>query len=322
MVSGSTILVTGGTGSFGTAILRRLLTMNPAEVRVYSRDEQKHYRIKQDFQDSRVTSIVGDVRDTRRLTEAVRGADVVFHAAAIKHVPIAEDHPGEAVATNILGAQNLVAALDATDFAGKLIAISTDKAVEPINVMGMTKAIQERVILAAGTGRYTASVVRYGNVLASNGSVVPFFLKCLKEGRAKLPITHQEMTRFVLTLEQAVDLVFHAVQVANPGDLFVSQIPAHRVVDMARAILILHGRDEDEWEQVGIRPGEKLHEVLLTVEEARSSLCEANATLGGAYYRVPRVKRLWLPTAGAYTSQATSLNVGELIDMVKNSGLL
>lgn len=282
--SGKTIAVTGGTGSFGKTILKRLLSFDVKQVRVVSRDEQKHVALLRKYKDTRIRSIIGDVRDYDTLAQAFSGVDYVFHAAAIKHVPIAENHTWQAVQTNVIGAQN---ALRAADVAGvkRFIAVSTDKAVEPVNAMGMTKAIQEKLISAyKPSSDMITGCIRYGNVLASNGSVVPFFMDLLKNGERVLPITHQEMTRFILTLDEAIDLVMYAITEMRTGDLFVSDIPALLLTDLAEVMLEHFGGGS--WKVVGIRPGEKLHEILLSSDELRRATKEYSAELDKYFYRV------------------------------------
>ena len=264
---GATVLVTGGTGSFGAAILDRLLAAPVREVRVFSRDEQKHVALRRRCDDRRVRFMVGDVRDAARVAQAVRGCDAVFHAAALKHVHLTEMHPLEAVRTNIDGAQNVLAAAAAAGVR-TLVAVSTDKAVQPVNVMGMTKAIQERLVCAAsGEGGLRAGCVRYGNVLASNGSVVPYFRDLLGRGERVLPVTDPHMTRFMLTLGEGVDLVLYAAGAIADGEVVVADLPAFRVVDLAEVMLEAHGGGEVKI--VGMRPGEKVHEALISNEEMR-----------------------------------------------------
>jgi UDP-N-acetylglucosamine 4,6-dehydratase len=260
------VLVTGGTGSFGEAILSKLLRRPVAEVRVFSRDEQKHYRMRGKYDDPRLRCLVGDIRDRDRVREVVRGTDIVFHAAALKHVPLTEEHPYEAVRTNLEGANHVIRAC--SDFGvERLVAISTDKAVEPVNVMGMTKAIQERLVTSAsGGGRLVAGCVRFGNVLASNGSVLPYFQGLLDRGVRVLPLTAVEMTRFMMTLDEGADYALLACRLLEDGEIFVPTIPSFRVIDLAEVLLAATGGGRVE--VVGIRPGEKLHETLLSREEA------------------------------------------------------
>jgi len=263
------ILVTGGTGSFGQAFVRRVLADRAqCTVRVYSRDELKQYDMAQAFaNDPRLRFFVGDVRDRERLVRAMHGIDLVVHAAALKHVPICEFNPAEAVKTNIQGSQNVIdAAIDAG--VRRTIALSTDKAVNPVNLYGATKLCAEKLFVHgnvyAGARDIRFSCVRYGNVMGSRGSVIPLFRKQAEAGL--LTITDRRMTRFWLSLEQAVALVLQVAGEMRGGEIFVPKIPSMRVVDLARAMA-----PTAQIEEVGRRPGEKLHEVLLTAEEARNT---------------------------------------------------
>jgi UDP-N-acetylglucosamine 4,6-dehydratase/5-epimerase len=266
-VKDSTVLITGGTGSFGGAILSRLLETKVREVRVFSRDEQKHVALRRRIDDQRVRFMVGDVRDPARLAHCVRDVQIVFHAAALKHVHFTEMHPFEAVRTNVEGAQNVVRASQEAGVR-TLVAISSDKAVQPVNVMGMTKALQERLVSSGSeSGGLRTACVRYGNVLASNGSVLPFFQELLQQGRRVLPVTDERMTRFMLTLREGVNLALFAAQVASDGEIIIADLPAFRVMDLAEVMLDAYGGGEVQI--AGIRPGEKLHEALISNEEMR-----------------------------------------------------
>jgi UDP-N-acetylglucosamine 4,6-dehydratase/5-epimerase len=268
-LDGQRILITGGTGSFGKEILQQLLQFSPAAVYVYSRDEKKQYDMQQEYAEySRLHFMVGDIRDYPRVREAMEGIDVVFQAAALKQVPHCEDWPYEAVKTNIIGAENVRrAAIEAG--VGSVVSISTDKAVKPVNVMGMTKAIQERIMLSQPNHRSRTRFVcvRYGNVLGSRGSVIPLFQKLILQNKP-LTITNPDMTRFLLTLSQAVGLVLWATLRGEDGDLWVRKMPSARVSDLAEALALgLTGRSDYPQKIVGTRPGEKLHEVLVSEEE-------------------------------------------------------
>ena len=263
------ILITGGTGSFGQAFVRRVLAGRDAcTVRVYSRDELKQYDMAQSFgHDPRLRFFIGDVRDRERLVRAMHDIDLVVHAAALKHVPICEFNPAEAVKTNIAGSQNVIdAAIDAG--VRRTIALSTDKAVNPVNLYGATKLCAEKLFVHgnvyAGARDIRFSCVRYGNVMGSRGSVIPLFEKQAETGI--LTITDRRMTRFWLSLEQAVDLVLQVAGEMRGGEIFVPKIPSMRVVDLARAMA-----PKAQIDEIGRRPGEKLHEVLLTAEEARNT---------------------------------------------------
>jgi UDP-glucose 4-epimerase len=277
-----TVLVTGGTGSFGNFIVRRLLVNGVKEVRVLSRDEKKQYDMRVFYQGRKNLSfIIGDVRNPAIVDEAMQGVDLVFHAAALKQVPTCEHHPHEAIRTNVLGAENLVEAA-LRHGAQRFVAISTDKAVKPVNVMGMTKALQERIVLRGNLSRLNRGTrfccVRYGNVLRSRGSVVPFFRRQLALGQT-MTITDERMTRFLLTLNQAIDLVLYAAEQAQGGEIFVRKSPAAKITDIARVMAEEAGKPF-EYKVIGILPGEKLDEILLSEEElVRVADC-------GQYYKV------------------------------------
>jgi len=263
------ILVTGGTGSFGHQIVKELLHYEPESIHIYSRDEKKQYDMAMSYQGSKILKFnIGDVRDLGRTREAMRGIDIVFNAAALKQVPNCEYAPFEAVKTNIIGANNVRrAAIEAGVLA--VVSISTDKAVKPVNVMGMTKAIQERIMLdpTYSGGQTKFLCVRYGNVLGSRGSVVPLFYDYIQKN-LPLPITHHDMTRFQLTLKEAVQLVLWVTVKGESGDLWVQKMPAARVPDLGQALAYgLTGKKNYPMAIIGMRPGEKMHEVLVSEEE-------------------------------------------------------
>jgi UDP-N-acetylglucosamine 4,6-dehydratase len=276
------VLVTGGTGSFGNFVVRRLLQLGAQEVRILSRDEKKQYDMRV-FYESRpdLTFVIGDIRDRASVDEAMKGVQVVFQAAALKQVPTCERFPMQAVQTNVLGVENVVqSALE--HGVERLIAISTDKAVKPVNVMGMTKAIQERLVLHGNLSRANRGTklacVRYGNVLRSRGSVIPFFRSQLAQGK-RLTITDEQMTRFLLTLNDAIDLVLYAAENGQGGEVFVRKAPAARVMDIARVLSEEAGKPL-EYAVIGTLPGEKLNEILVSEEELeRSEDC-------GDYYKL------------------------------------
>jgi UDP-N-acetylglucosamine 4,6-dehydratase len=264
-----TILITGGTGSLGQVLVRQILRgCKTANVIVYSRDEFKQFEMQKCYsQEPRLQFMLGDVRDYKRLRVACQGADVVIHAAALKQVPTAEFNPSECIKTNIYGAENVIAA---SSDAGveKVISVSTDKAVNPINLYGASKLCSDKLFIAAnnfGNGRAMFAVVRYGNVMSSRGSVIPFFVECRKSGT--IPITDERMTRFWITLDQAAAFVLHGLSMMRGGEVFVSKIPSMRIVDLARAIA-----PEAKIAFTGIRPGEKLHETLVPADEAAHTL--------------------------------------------------
>jgi len=266
-IKGKVVLITGGTGSFGTAFVRRLLEEHePATVRIYSRDELKQYDQQRLFNDDRrLRFLLGDVRSLERLTQATRGCDVIIHAAALKQVPACEYNPFEAVQTNVFGAENLVSAAIANDVP-RVLALSTDKAVNPVNLYGATKLCAEKIVsqgnayAAESTARF--ATVRYGNVVGSRGSVIPLFKQQAETG--VLTITDEGMTRFWITLDQAVDFVLDCLRRMAGGEIFVPKLPSMRVQDIAEALA-----PHCERRVIGIRPGEKVHEVMLTEDEAR-----------------------------------------------------
>lgn len=274
MLNDKTILVTGGTGSFGKKFLEMVFQRyNPKKVIIYSRDEFKQSVMKTDFADvvdmSKVRFFIGDVRDKDRLKRAFRGVDYVIHAAAMKQVPTCEYNPMEAIKTNIGGAQNVIdAALDSD--VQKVVALSTDKAVNPINLYGGTKLVSDKLFTAANayTGSHgtTFAVVRYGNVAGSRGSVIPVFNKIIENGGKSLPITDSRMTRFWITLDQGVELVFKALEESKGGETYISKIPSFHINDLAEAML-----PGCEIEEIGIREGEKLHEVMVTKDDCRNT---------------------------------------------------
>jgi len=268
-LNGKSILITGGTGSLGKHLTKNILEKFPQVLRlvIYSRDEQKQFEMEQDFPKSKYPAIryfIGDVRDFDRLKKAFKYIDFIIHAAAMKHVPIAEYNPMECVKTNVLGAENVINAALETDVK-HVVALSTDKAAAPINLYGATKLCSDKLFVAAnnikGKQDIKFSVVRYGNVMGSNGSVIPFFMKKRKEG--VLPITDPNMTRFNISLQEGVDLVLHALDTAWGGEIFVPKIPSYKITDVATAI-----GPECKQEIIGIRQGEKIHEEMITSSDS------------------------------------------------------
>lgn len=267
MLNDQSILITGGTGSFGKQYIKTILERyKPRRIVVYSRDELKQFDMQQDFNQPCMRYFIGDVRDQDRLTMAMKGIDYVIHAAALKQVPAAEYNPTECIRTNIQGAENVIYAALANDV-DKVIALSTDKAANPINLYGATKLCSDKLFVAgnnlAGGKKTRFSVVRYGNVVGSRGSVVPFFKKLLQNGTDHLPITHPDMTRFWITLQQGVDFVLKNFERMQGGEIFVPKIPSVRIVDLARAMA-----PDVPLEFVGIRPGEKLHEIMCPSDDS------------------------------------------------------
>ena len=284
MLNHKSVLITGGTGSFGKMFTKLILSRYPDVKRlvIFSRDEQKHYQMAMEYPDTKYPAMryfIGDVRDESRLINAFEGIDVVIHAAAMKHVHIAEYNPMECVKTNVLGAENVITAAFKAGVK-KIVALSTDKAAAPINLYGATKLTSDKLFIAAnnikGKRDTVFSVVRYGNVMGSNGSVMPFFMKKRKEG--VLPITDKRMTRFNISLEEGCDMVFHAIEHAWGGEIFVPKIPSYRITDVATAI-----GPECRQEEVGIRPGEKLHEEMITTSDSFNTL-----DLGNYYVILPQ----------------------------------
>lgn len=279
-----TILISGGTGSFGHAVARRFLRGAVREVRIFSRDEKKQEDMRLSFDDRRLKFYLGDVREYRGVLEAMRGVDFVFHAAALKQVPSCEFYPMEATRTNVFGTENVLTAAIACGVE-RVVALSTDKAVYPINAMGLSKALMEKVTIATSrnAGNTVLCATRYGNVMASRGSVIPLFVRQLREGR-ELTVTDPGMTRFMMSLEDSVDLVLFAYEHANQGDIFVQKAPACTVADLAEAIRIVFERT-NPIRVIGTRHGEKLYESLVSREEM------ARAEDLGNFYRIPADSR-------------------------------
>ena len=277
------LLITGGTGSFGHAVLRRSLDLGVDEIRIFSRDEKKQDDMRKRYANTKLKFYLGDVRDRQSLASAFRSVDYCFHAAALKQVPSCEFHPMEAVRTNILGTENVI---DAAVSAGvrRLVCLSTDKAVYPINAMGISKAMMEKVMVAASRNLESSGTIicgtRYGNVMGSRGSVIPLFVDQVLAG-CPITITDPEMTRFMMSLEEAVELVLHALDYGLNGDIFVRKAPAVRIGVLTDAVLAVLGRPGHEVQEIGTRHGEKLYETLLSREEF------AAAEDLGDYYRIP-----------------------------------
>ena len=281
MLADRTILITGGTGSFGNAVLRRLLTSPVHEVRIFSRDEKKQEDMRIALRDDRVKFYIGDVRNRDSLVEAMRGVNFVFHAAALKQVPSCEFYPMEAVRTNVLGTENVLTAAIETRVQ-RVVVLSTDKAVYPVNAMGVSKAMAEKLVVAKSRtvpdGGPVFCCTRYGNVMGSRGSVIPLFVRQMAQGES-VTVTDPKMTRFLMSLDDSVDLVLHAFEHGRQGDIFIQKAPASTIGELAQAVMELQGRTAPV-RVIGTRHGEKLHETLLSREEF------ARAEDRDRYYRV------------------------------------
>lgn len=286
MFQDKTLLITGGTGSFGNAVLQRFLKSDLREIRIFSRDEKKQEDMRIALKSDKVKFYIGDVREYDSVLDALRGVDYVFHAAALKQVPSCEFYPMQAVQTNVMGTENVMRACIEAGVS-RCVVLSTDKAVYPINAMGISKAMAEKLMVAksrvSDSNRLVLCATRYGNVMASRGSVIPLFVDQLLSGKP-LTITDPSMTRFLMSLDESVDLVLYAFEHARPGDIFVQKAPASTVGDLAQALRNLLGRD-NEIKVIGTRHGEKLFESLVSREEM------ARAEDLGGYYRIPADSR-------------------------------
>jgi UDP-N-acetylglucosamine 4,6-dehydratase/5-epimerase len=319
-ITGKNILVTGGTGSFGKHIVKKLLPMKPASITIFSRDEEKQHLMENEFEEHSdvLKFVIGDVRDYDRILDITRNVDVIYHAAAIKQVPRCEYHPMEAIKTNVIGAYNVKSAA-IKNGVGRVIAISTDKAVKPVNVMGMTKAIQERLMISdrSDKGNTKLTCVRYGNVLGSRGSIVPLLKKKIEEGK-DLPITHPDMTRFLISLDDGVDLVLKATE-ADDGNIVVKKAPSCRIEDLAKVMKEnLDKENRCQIKYIGPRPGEKLHEVLVS-EDEMNRMEETEE-----YYTIfPESKENEPKTLKEYTSENTEKLTPEKIkELLQRHGWL
>ena len=287
MFKNKTLLITGGTGSFGNAVLNKFINSNINEIRIFSRDEKKQDDMRRQFQNEKIKYLIGDVRDESSIDQAMKGVDFVFHAAALKQVPSCEFYPMEAVKTNIIGTENMLNAA-INNNVEKVICLSTDKAVYPINAMGVSKALMEKVAVASSRnipkGGTKVCLTRYGNVMASRGSVIPLFINQIRNGKP-ITITDPQMTRFMMSLEQAVDLVIFAFKNGKSGDIFVQKAPAATIQMLAQSVAKILGKPSHEIKTIGTRHGEKLYETLLTKEEMVKAI-----DLDG-YYRIPADNR-------------------------------
>jgi len=281
MLSNKILLITGGTGSFGNAVLKRFVESDLREIRIFSRDEKKQDDMRKNYNNSKIKFYIGDVRDYQSVLNAMRGVDFVYHAAALKQVPSCEFHPLEALKTNVLGTENVLEAAILCQVK-RVVCLSTDKAVYPINAMGISKAMMEKVIVAKSrnSGKTIICATRYGNVMASRGSVIPLFIDQIRKGK-DITITDPNMTRFMMTLDDAVDLVSYAFKNAKSGDIFVQKAPAARIDILASALTELTNKPNHTINVIGTRHGEKLFEVLLSREEM------VVAQDLGKYYRIP-----------------------------------
>ena len=273
MLDGKKILITGGTGSLGQSLTKRLLATNVDTVRILSRNESKQVNMESEFNDKRLRFLIGDVRDFERLKTAFEDIDIVYHAAALKHVPVIEYNPFEAIKTNVQGSQNVIDASLSQDVE-KVICIGTDKAVSPLNTYGATKLLMEKLFVSANNflnetrHRTKFLALRYGNVVGSSGSVIPKFIKMINEGK-KITITDSEMTRFSITMEQALDFVIDCTINGNASEIYIPKLKSYSILDVKDALFEIFGKTD--FEEIGIRPGEKLHETLINSEEIRNS---------------------------------------------------
>lgn len=339
ILSGKRILITGGTGSLGKTLLKRILTAEmgqPSKIVIFSRDEAKQHDMRVAYKnkaiatdeilyhnfDQLVEFVIGDVRDLHSVASVVKDADIIFNTAALKQVPACEYFPFQAVQTNIVGPENIVRAIRDHNLNGKtVVGISTDKACKPVNVMGMTKAIQERIFIQANltSPQNRFIVVRYGNVLASRGSVIPLFHEQIKSG-GPLTITTDDMTRFLLSLNEAVNVIFAALTSANKGETYIPRVPASRITDIAKVLI---GERDIEIVITGIRPGEKVHEILISEEECRRTVQRGN------YYVIksilPELQRNPeepIALTDEYSSSTSLMNFEETYALLKRENLL
>jgi len=332
MFKGKKILITGGTGSLGQSLTKRLLKTDADTIRIFSRNESKQVEMESKFDDGRLRFLIGDIRDNERLVSAFEDIDIVFHAAALKHVPVIEYNPFEAIKTNVYGSQNVINASLAQDVE-KVICIGTDKAVSPLNTYGATKLLMEKLFVSAGdTGneeRHKTSflALRYGNVVGSSGSVIPKFIKMINEGK-KITITDSEMTRFSITMGQALDFIIDCTINGKSSEIYVPKLKSYSIMDVKDALFELLGKTD--FEEIGIRPGEKLHEILINSEEIRntwnlqdkfmiSSPSRNDEEIIKSYNN--QVKKI--VDIDEYSSKiATHHTKNELIEIIKKSNLL
>ncbi len=334
MLEGKKILITGGTGSLGQALTKRLLTMKVEQIRIFSRNEFKQIEMESRFSDPRLRFLIGDVRDLHRLIRAVEGVDIVFHAAALKHVPKVEYNPFEAIKTNVDGSQNVIDAC-LHENVEKAICIGTDKAVSPLNTYGATKLLMEKLFVAAShysnpkkhPTKFIA--VRYGNVLGSSGSVIPKFIEQIR-AKQKITITHPDMTRFSITMDNALDFILKAVDIGRGSEVFVPQLRAYSITDVKQALFELLGKSKEEI--IGIRSGEKLHEVLINADEMRyTTEIKGVYMIANPFYPIFKKDKINKMYSGikkisgmdVYSSdKVKKIPVKELKEIIKKAGLL
>ena len=318
MFENSSFLITGGTGSFGNTMLERLLKTKVSRIVCFSRDESKQYVMQQSIADSRVNFIIGDIRNFDSVKRAMDGIDYLFHAAALKHVPASESFPLEFTRTNILGSYNVMKAASESRVK-KAIFLSTDKAVSPINAMGMTKALMEKIVRSAeNTGATVSCVTRYGNVIGSRGSVIPQFISDMKAGNP-IRVTNLSMTRFMMSLQESVDLVMHALSEGQSGDLFVQKSPATKVQNIIESLTSMLSIDSPKILEIGVRPGEKIHETLLSAEEMYfASENERFFKVASIIKSTDRTKNRKTQNDSEYTSKTTrQLDTNELTNLLE-----
>ena len=332
MFKGKKILITGGTGSLGRALTERLLKLDVDTIRIFSRNENKQVTMESEIPDDRLRFFIGDVRDYNRLTKALEDIDIVFHAAALKHVPVVEYNPFEAIKTNIIGSQNLINACLNEDVE-IAVGVGTDKAVSPLNTYGATKLLMEKLFVTAqnytNTERHRTKFIslRYGNVLGSSGSVVPKFINQIKS-KQKITITHPDMTRFSITMEEALDFILNSTINGKGSEIFVPKLKAYSILDVRDALKELLGDFEEE--VTSIRPGEKMHEVLINEDEIRSTWEEDSkyAILNTSFVNKDKIKSQYpkmkqVELFSQYSSDlAEKIRKSELKELIKNSGLL
>ncbi len=329
MFSGKKILITGGTGSWGNELTSQLLEKNPEEIRIFSRGEFAQVSMKRKFDDSRISFFIGDVRDFNAINLACKGIDIIFHLAALKHVPICEEQPYEAIKTNVVGTENIIKAA-INNRVLKVIDVSTDKAVVPINAYGMTKALGEKLIIHANklSNHTRFTCIRAGNVLGTNGSVVPFFINMIKKNN-QITITDLNMTRFFLTLKDSITLLFKAIEVSFGGETFVVHMPSFYIKDLASALIKVYGNDKTKIIETGIRPGEKIDEVLVSKHEVDNTYQYDNLyyiifpilSIEGLkeYYETLNLKKVKFEE---FNSKISLMDINKLEELLRKGGFI